>query len=268
MKRLIFVLLHSNGHYVLSRNFRLQRIGNIDWVLRNYDIRRVTLGVDELMILDVSREPYDRGRFYSDVERLVEACFVPTTVGGRLGSQDDIARCFAVGADKVLLNRAFYDAPRICEAVAARYGSQAVVASIDVLHDTTTVVGEGRRPFISRHQLPEQVEHVVRCGAGEILVQSVDNDGTGRGLDVSLAKAACSGTIPLILMGGVGHARHIVEGLREDIVDAVATANLLNFVGESLLEARSSVQAEGIALAKWSGDTLQRLRGSLTDPEE
>jgi cyclase len=264
MKRIIFALLHCEGHYMLSRNFRLQRIGDIDWVLRNYEIRRVSLGIDELMILDVSPEGSDRSVFHRDVERLVAECFVPVAVGGRLRSLGDVATCFAVGADKVLMNSAFFDAPTLCEGVAATYGSQALVAGIDVVD-----VAEGRqatsdsRAFVARDRLAAHVRRVVEHGAGEVLVQSVDRDGTGNGLDLGLARMADSGSTPLILMGGVGHGSHLSEGLRDDAVDAVATANLLNFTGVTLRDARDRVRSDGVTLATWVDQGFDHLRGAL-----
>jgi cyclase len=264
LKRLIFVLLHCDGHYMLSRNFGLQRVGDIGWVLRNYEIRRVSLGIDELMILDVSPQGSDRSVFHRDVERLVAECFVPVTVGGRLRSLTDVATCFAVGADKVLMNSAFFDAPALCEEVAATYGSQALVAGIDVVE-----AAEGRqtppagRTFVARSALRTHVRRVVDHGAGEVLVQSVDRDGTGNGLDLGLARTADTGSTPLILMGGVGHASHLSEGLGEVAIDAVATANLFNFIGDALRDARERVRADGVALAAWADQGFDHLRGAL-----
>jgi cyclase len=264
MKRIIFALLHCDGHYMLSRNFGLQRVGDIGWVLRNYEIRRVSLGIDELMILDVSPQGSDRSVFHRDVERLVTECFVPVTVGGRLRSLTDVATCFAVGADKVLMNRAFFDAPALCEGVAATYGSQALVAGIDVVD-----AAEGRQTppagpkFVARSELRTHVRRVVEHGAGEVLVQSVDRDGTGNGLDLGLARTADTGSTPLILMGGVGHASHLSEGLRDDAVDAVATANLFNFIGDTLFSARARVRADDVPLATWANSGTNHLRDTL-----
>jgi len=268
MKRIIFALLHCNGHYMLSRNFRLQRVGDIDWVLRNYEIRRVSLGIDELMILDVSPEGSDRSVFHRDVERLVAECFVPVTVGGRLRSLEDVTTCFAVGADKVLMNSAFFDAPSLCEGVAATYGSQALVAGIDVIDDVETTRTAPSRPFVGREALPAHVCRVIDCGAGEVLVQSVDRDGTGNGLDVSLAEQAESGVTPLILMGGIGQAKHFCQGMRSNAVDAVATANLFNFIGDALVETRALARADGVPLAAWQDDGFARLRGTLQKFDE
>jgi cyclase len=264
VKRIIFALLHCDGHYMLSRNFRLQRVGDIEWVLRNYEIRRISLGIDELMILDVSPGGSGRSVFHGDVERLVAECFVPVTVGGQLRSLADVASCFAVGADKVLMNSAFFDAPSLCEGVAATYGSQALVAGIDVVDvaEGLQTTSDGRA-FVPRDRLGEHVRRVVEHGAGEVLVQSVDRDGTGNGLDLGLARIADSGSTPLILMGGVGHGAHLSEGLCDDDVDAVATANLFNFMGDTLRDSRDRARSDGVSLAAWSDQAVHRLRDTL-----
>jgi len=264
VKRIIFVLLYCNGQYMLSRNFRLQRVGDIAWVLQNYDIRRVSLGIDELMILDVSPEDSGPSNFHRDVGRLVMECFIPVTVGGRLRSRADVARCFAVGADKVLMRRAFFDDPRLCEKVAATYGSQALVAGIDVMDNVgSESAGPPPRGFVGRSQLSEHVRSVIELGAGEVLVQSVDRDGTGTGLDITLARLAQCGATPLILMGGTGQASHLSEGLREAGVDAVATANLFNFIGDTLVASRAEARADGVPLALWPQSDLRELRGVM-----
>ncbi len=263
MKRIIFVLLHSDGHFMLSRNFRLQRVGDIDWVLRNYEIRRVSQGIDELMILDVSTTGADRCRFHRDVKRLVEECFIPVTVGGRLQSLDEIAVCFSIGADKVLMNQAFFTMPELCEAVASTYGSQALIAGVDVVDGPEGPRLGGERHVVSQDVLHDHVASVTGLGAGELLVQSVERDGTGRGLDLTLVDSAAAGTIPLILMGGIGQPNHISQALRHDGVDAVATANLFNFIGNTLVEARACASAAGVPLGSASTGDIESLRGVL-----
>jgi cyclase len=104
---------------------------------------------------------------------------------------------------------------------------------------------------------------VVSAGAGEVLIQSVERDGSGNGLDLSLAALAQSGATPLILMGGVGQATHLSEGLKDDAVDAIATANLFNFIGDALVTSRLRARADGVPLAVWSPTGLEELRGVL-----
>ncbi len=261
MKRLIFALLHRNGNYLLSRNFRLQRVGNLDWVLRNYAIREVCLGVDELMILDLSESDDHRERFRDEVRILGEECFVPVAVGGRIRSIAEVDRLLGVGTDKVVLNTAFVNDPGLCEEIAARFGSQAVVASIDVCREVGTAPSDRAELLVRPDRLGPRIEDALDHGAGEVLLQSVDRDGTGNGLELELADGLLGITAPLILMGGVGHADQIVEGLLHSAVDAVATANLFNFVGDALVDARRRCFDRGIQLAMWEGSELAKLAG-------
>lgn len=264
MKRIIFALLHRDGAYMLSRNFRLQRAGDIGWILRNYDILRVSAGIDELMILDVSEGDSGRARFESDVERLVEECFVPVTVGGRITSLAAAERLFGIGADKVLVNTGFTTHPKTCAEIAERFGSQALIAGIDV---AAGAIGDPQvlstRSSVSEQEIPQRVAHVLRSGAGEVLLQSIRRDGTGNGLDLQLLDIVGQVPVPLILMGGIGHAQHIVEGLSHPRVDAVATANLFNFVGDGLEAARQRCLDAGVDLPSWSWSDTASLRGAL-----
>jgi len=263
MKRLIFTLLHRDGHYLLSRNFRLQRVGGIDWVLRNYAIRSVSLGIDELTVLDLSESDDGRERFREEVRILGEECFVPLAVGGRIRSVDEVERLLAVGADKVVLNGPFVSDPGLCEAIAARFGSQVLVAGIDVRREVSLAPGVREGLLVAPWELLQRVDRVLDRGAGEVLLQSVDRDGTGNGLDLALADALGDLAVPLILMGGVGHAEQIVEGLRHPAVDAVATANLFNFVGDALVEVRRRCVDAGVELPGWDVRELDQLAGCL-----
>ena len=265
MKRIIFTLLHVDGAYVLSRNFRLQRVGGIDWVLTNYRIREVSLGIDELMILDVSRNAADRSRFRQEVRMLVEECFVPVTVGGRITSLDEAARLFDVGADKVLLNTAFHTDSKLCSEVAGRFGAQALIAGIDVRRQPLDASHQRASSSVDPDELEGHAERAVDIGAGEILVQSIERDGTGNGLDLNLADRTASLRVPLISMGGVGHPTHIVKGLQHPAVDAVATANLFNFVGDSLVRTRSECRESGVELADWGTLKVDAVEGLLKD---
>lgn len=267
MKRMIFGLLYRDGSYVLSRNFRLQRIGDIGWVLNNYGILEVSQGIDELMILDVSSGEATRDRFRYEVAALAEECFVPVTVGGRVRSVQEADQLFAVGADKVLVNTAIYRDPRLIGELAAKFGSQAIVAGVDVSADPTRV-SETRRGLVANERdLDARVRAAVELGVGEVCVQSVDRDGTGNGLDLNVLAELSPLNVPVILMGGVGRAEHFLQGLRMPAVDAVVTANLLNFVGDALLRARTAVREAGIELPVWLSAELHSLKGAFT-PEK
>lgn len=264
MRRLIFTLLYDRGQFMLSRNFRLQGVGTIDWLFDNYDFARISRGLDELMVLDVSRGVRDPQRFGEAVQYIARLCFIPVTVGGGVTSLDIAHRYMRSGADKLLINSAFRHDPALCRSLAAHLGRQCIVAGVDYRktpQNARCVMTENgsREVPIS---LSEWVHGLQQNGAGEILFQSMDRDGTGMGLDLSVVDELREPPeVPCILMGGVGKADHIIDGLRRPTVDAVATANLFNFIGSTLLDVRRMILATGIEMAHWVEDDYARLRG-------
>jgi cyclase len=263
MKRLIFALLFQDGSYLLSRNFRLQKVGDIRWVLKNYSIREVSQGIDELMILDLSQTDTKRDQLREEVRILAEECFVPLTVGGRIRSLEEVGLLLSLGADKVLLNTPFFSEPKLCRQIAETFGSQVLVAGVDVSRKRDTTLRSRQGCLLEPAGLSDHIRRAVDCGAGEIMIQSVDRDGTGNGLDLELAEDAGELPLPLILIGGVGHSEHIVEGLLAPRVDAVATANLFNFVGDALVRTRARCLERGVLMADWRGEDLGDLKGVL-----
>lgn len=249
MKRLIFTLYHDGLSFCLSRNFKLQNVGDADWLIRNYGFSETSYSVDELFFLYVDRNP-DRDRrrnFLKDMEKVCEQVFVPTGVGGNISSLDIADLYFEYGADKVVINRSLFKNPSLAGCIADRYGRQAVVASIDVkyrmseqsyyVHDPITL-----EPMclLSEKSL---VDLTPVCG--EYLVQSIDNDGNGCGYDNKLLTtlAPMGRHKPLIVSGGAGKPEHFVETIREfPWLSGVSTGNLFNFLGGGLAISRKSLE--------------------------
>lgn len=262
-RRLIFTLLHDAGQFMLSRNFRLQKVGSIDWLFNNYDFASVSHGLDELMVLDVTKGARNLGDFAAKVQHIASRCFIPVTVGGGIDSFA-VARLYMnSGADKLLLNSAFQSDPDLCRALAAHFGRQCIVAGIDYRMDS-----QGRRSVVtsagSREaamELPDWADFVQSCGAGELLFQSVDQDGTGMGLDVPVLDTLHRlPDVPCILMGGVGKASQIISAMQQPAVDAVATANLFNFIGSAFLEVRQAIADAGVPIPQWDNKEYAALR--------
>jgi cyclase len=254
MRRLIFTLLYDRGQFMLSRNFRLQSVGSIDWLFDNYDFGSVSRGLDELMILDVSRGARNPERFTDVVRHIAGLCFIPITVGGGVTTQDVAKLYMQSGADKLLVNSAFSSNPTLCRSLADYFGRQCIVASLDytgtgsMMRRIKTNNGESEVAAT----IADWVEWLQKNGAGEILFQSIDQDGTGMGLDLGVIDSLPTPPeVPCILMGGVGKASHIISGLQQSTVDAVATANLFNFIGSAFLDVRRSVAAAGMDVARW-----------------
>jgi cyclase len=266
MQRVIFTLLYDRGQFMLSRNFRLQMVGSIDWLFSNYDLPKVSHGLDELMVIDVTRGARDSHRFTEAVNRIAGQCFIPLTVGGGITSPDVAQQYLRSGADKLLINTAFANDPALCRTLAARFGRQCIVAGLDYRR---SVAGE-RQVFVDRGTQPAAqdlrtwVRHVEENGAGELLLQSIDQDGTGMGPDLAVVDAlGPMPELPIILMGGVGKGEHIIDALKDRRVDAIATANLFNFIGSSFLDVRKAVAAAGIEVAHWDDSAFDSLHGRL-----
>jgi cyclase len=248
---------------MLSRNFRLQKVGTIDWLLNNYDFASVSHGLDELMILDVSRGKRNPEDFADKVKHIGSLCFIPMTVGGGVTSFDIAQQYMRSGADKLLVNSAFYSDPALCGSLASHFGRQCIVAGIDYRmtpqNTRAVMVANGSQEV--KVDLSNWVDFLQQNGAGEILFQSMHQDGTGMGLDISVVDELRNPPeVPCILLGGVGKAEHIVAGLRHPTIDAVATANLFNFIGTAFLDVRRSIAAAEVDIAQWDDRDYALLR--------
>lgn len=253
-KRVIFTLLFADGSFMLSRNFRLQRVGDIDWLQRNYNFADVAFYIDELVVLDVSRDKRDSDLFCETLRQIAQGCFAPIAAGGGLRDLESARRLLRSGADKVILNSALVEDPALVSSIAQEFGQQCVIGSLDVKRDnngsyqTYISNGEGRVDASASDVLGEYAQKMI----GEIYLNSMERDGTGQGFDfeiLDLLPKDCP--LPVILVGGVGNAQHLAEGLSDPRVDAVATAHLFNFVGDGLKKARLKLSEGSNSLAIW-----------------
>ncbi len=255
-KRLIFTLLYDSGDFVLSRNFGLQKIGDLQWLTDNYNFQTVSRHIDELVVLNVSRgDSWQWGELLETVKSLALSNFVPIAVGGFGSDVDRANQLLRSGADKLVVNSAlFLDQPFV-EQLVERFGRQCVVGSVDLRQadddDYEIVIEKGQK--ILSGPATVTLSGIPPASIGELLVRSVTRDGTGQGLELDLISVIPPSLrkVPLILSGGVGKPEHIIEGLLNEDIDAVSTANLLNFVGTGLEEARQECFRGGINLARW-----------------
>jgi cyclase len=253
-KRIIFTLLYDAGYFMMSRNFRLQKVGDLSWLQKNYDFSHIAFFIDELVVLDVTRGPRNTDRFAETLRALTGECFVPIAAGGGIRSLEQVRSLLRSGADKIVVNTLLFEEPEGVREMAAEFGQQCIVASVDI----KSVVGGPSQIYTSSGSQPLTglvVDILARLNegwVGEIYLNSIDRDGTGQGYDFSLLENLPTGfRLPVILAGGVGNARHLIEGFADPRVNAVATANLFNFVGDGLQRARGSLLAEGASLASW-----------------
>ena len=210
-------------------------------------------GADELCFLDISASHEGRGTLLDIVRRTAAVCFMPLTVGGGVRSVEDARALLLAGADKVAVNSATVERPELVAEIAARFGSQCVVASVDARAKTE---GEGFRGWEiythggRRAAGIDAVEHGVRLaelGAGELLVTSMDGDGTKTGYDLELTRAiADSVSVPVVASGGVGTLDHLVEGVTRGHASAVLAASIFHFGTHTIAEAHAALRAAGL----------------------
>lgn len=256
-KRIIFTLLYSNGSFMLSRNFRLQRIGDLGWIQRHYDFSQISHAIDELVVLDVTRENRDLEVFCGVLKSLTYGNFIPITAGGGVKDIDSARTLLRSGADKITINSSLFEESSLAKSLAEEFGEQCVVASIDVKrsksgdYQVCTHNGEVTQAI----SVEKLFRDLLNENVGELYLNSVDRDGTGQGLDVAILDLLpAEFKKPVILAGGVGNADHLLLGLKDQRLDAVATANLLNFVGDGLSKARQAITSSGIVLPMWNPD--------------
>jgi len=251
--RLIFSLIYNAGAFMQSRNFRLQKVGDINWLERNYKFQKISFSLDELIVVDATKGNKDLKKFAETVKRLVNDVFIPVAAGGGIRHLDDAELLFNSGADKVILNSALYDTPDLAKNIIEKYGAQSLIASVDykLVDDVPIVyINNGETPIT--YTLDEYLTFLQTLGVGEILLNSIQQDGTGFGYDLStIQQYGQSISVPLLIMGGAGNERHLLDGLKQDGVSAVVTANLFNFIGNGLPNARKHMLVNGANLAQW-----------------
>ncbi len=247
---------------MLSRNFRLQKVGDLSWLQKNYNFSQIAFSIDELIILDVSRDAKDEDKFLRHVKSLNDECFVPIAAGGGIRSIEQARRFFKSGADKVVVNSVLATDIHVIDEIASEFGSQCVVASIDVKQNADDyVVYTENGSLLSAYGLRDWLRQISSLPIGELYLNSIDRDGTGQGYLMEMLDYLPEGfSKPLIMAGGAGNSKHLSEGLSDSGVDAVATAHLFNFVGKGLYQSRSQLIDNGFDLALWDMEKASSLK--------
>jgi cyclase len=265
--RVIPCLDVADGRVVKGVNFvDLKDAGDPVEQARAYD----AAGADELCFLDISASHEGRGTLLDIVKRTAEVCFMPLTVGGGVRNVEDARALLLAGADKVAINSAAVARPELVAEIAHRFGSQCVVASVDArrVAPEVPVLGEEKdsastssaRAVQGRWEIfthggrkptgIDAVEYAVRVaelGAGELLVTSMDGDGTKAGYDIALTRTIADRVdIPVIASGGVGSLDHLVEGVRDGGASAVLAASIFHFGTHSISDAHKALRDAGL----------------------
>ena len=209
-------------------------------------------GADELVFLDITASHEDRKTMLDVVRRTAEGIYMPLTVGGGVRTIDDVRRLLRAGADKVSLNTAALASPPVIREAAERFGSQCIVVAIDARREPAATnprwgvyTHGGRRP--AGRDAVEWAQEAVALGAGEILLTSMDRDGTKDGYDLELTRAVAEAvTVPVIASGGAGSLEHLVEGVTEGAADAVLAASIFHFGIHTIAEAKAYMRDRGV----------------------
>ena len=245
-RRIIPCLDVADGRVVKGTNFvQLRDAGDPVEQAAAYDAQ----GADEICFLDISAAPEGRSTLVDVVARTADQVFAPLTVGGGVRSIADAERLLLAGADKISVNTAAIRRPELVAEISRRFGNQAIVVAVDAKRRGTSweiYSHGGRTP--EGHDALEWCRRVADLGAGELLVTSMDRDGTGQGYDVELVRAvATSVSVPVIASGGVGELAHLAQGL-EAGADAVLAASIFHFGRHTIGEAKAFLAARGIAV--------------------
>ena len=252
-KRIIPCLDVTGGRVVKGVNFQeLRDAGDPVEIAARYNLQ----GADELTFLDITATSDDRDLILPIIEAVASQVFIPLTVGGGVRTVDDVRRLLNAGADKTSFNSAAIANPQVIEDASARYGAQCIVVAIDAKRrqgedENARGVGwdvysHGGRKNTGMDAVAWAVE-MVRRGAGEILLTSMDRDGTKSGFDLALTRAVSDAvSVPVIASGGVGNLQHLADGVQQGGADAVLAASIFHYGEHTVGEAKAAMAARGI----------------------
>ncbi len=243
--RVIPCLDVTDGRVVKGTNFiDLRDAGDPVELAARYDLE----GADELVFLDITASSDNRDTTVEMVRRVADEVYIPFTVGGGIRTLEDARRMLRAGADKVSVNTAAVERPELISEIAAEFGAQCVVCAIDAKRsaDSWEVYLHGGRTPTGIDAI-DWAQEAVRRGAGEILLTSMDRDGTREGFDLDLTQAIVDAvTVPVIASGGVGSIDHLVEGVAVGRADAVLAASIFHFREHTVADAKAEMSAAGI----------------------
>ncbi|KAA0179187.1 imidazole glycerol phosphate synthase subunit HisF [Cupriavidus gilardii] len=251
-KRIIPCLDVTNGRVVKGVNFvELRDAGDPVEIARRYDEQ----GADEITFLDITATSDGRDLMLNIIEAVASQVFIPLTVGGGVRTVEDVRRLLNAGADKISVNSSAISNPQLVSDATARYGSQCIVVAIDAKRSSAP--GEPPRWEVFTHggrkatglDAVEWAREMARRGAGELLLTSMDRDGTKSGFDLELTRAVSDAVgVPVIASGGVGGLQDLADGIRIGHADAVLAASIFHYGQHTVAEAKAFMAREGIPM--------------------
>jgi imidazole glycerol-phosphate synthase subunit HisF len=251
-KRIIPCLDVTGGRVVKGVNFvELRDAGDPVEIARRYDGE----GADELTFLDITASSDQRDIILHVIEAVAEEVFIPLTVGGGVRRVEDVRRLLNAGADKISINTAAVQDPSLVAAATSRYGSQCIVVAIDARRRRSDDAAAGWEVYTHGGRTPTGIDavawsrEVARLGAGEILLTSMDRDGTRQGFDLELTRAVVDAVpIPVIASGGVGKLQHLADGVTVGGADAVLAASIFHYGEFTVRAAKQYMAARGVPM--------------------
>jgi cyclase len=251
-KRIIPCLDVTAGRVVKGVNFvRLRDAGDPVEIARRYDGE----GADELTFLDITASSDARDILLHMIEAVAECVFIPLTVGGGVRKVDDVRRLLNAGADKISINTAAVQNPQLVAEASGRFGAQCIVVAIDARRRAADDPAQGWEVFTHGGRTPtgldavEWARRVTALGAGEILLTSMDRDGTRAGFDLALTRAVSDAvSVPVIASGGVGTLQHLADGITIGRADAVLAASIFHYGEYTVREAKAYLARRGITM--------------------
>jgi cyclase len=251
-KRIIPCLDVTAGRVVKGVNFvELRDAGDPVEIARRYDEQ----GADELTFLDITASSDARDLILHVIESVAEQVFIPLTVGGGVRKVEDVRRLLNAGADKISINTAGVQNPALIGEATARYGSQCIVVAVDARRRVADDTSAGWEVYTHGGRNPTGIDavdwarRVTELGAGEILLTSMDRDGTRIGFDLELTRAVADAvTVPVIASGGVGNLQHLADGIALGGADAVLAASIFHYGEFTVRQAKEYLAAQGIAM--------------------
>lgn len=258
-KRVIFKLIFKDDAFHLSRNFSLQRAGDTNWLFDKMDFKKISDHIDELIIINASKNNSTNplpNFFKKSIKALMKKTFIPLTIGGGLTNLEQIDECFELGADKIILTSAVKTYPDLINSCSSKYGAQAVSVGIDFKKIYVgnknkesyyfSYINNGKDKFMS---LNEHIKFIKRFKFGELIMTSIDMDGTGFGFDKNVLKLLDNKIrFPIVLSGGAGKPQHFEELIKNKKISALVTGNLYNFLGSGLQMLRKKIVDKGVNL--------------------
>lgn len=253
-KRILFTLLYSNKNFYLSRNFSLQKVGNINWLKKNYGFGETCKYIDEIIVLLITKNPSKKEilQFCDDLNKFRENIFVPITIGGGIRRIEDAHIYFENGADKIIINTLAHENHEELEFISKNFGSQSISVMIDYKKIKSKYISFSNAGTKVSYEVSNFFKILNKLNFGELILNSIDKDGTGFGFDRKILNFVPSNfKHPLLLMGGAGKPDHFEKILKNKKVSGAITANLFNFLGSGLELSRNHCINKKVKLIKF-----------------